>query len=115
MFMIAWTYFYRPFTMGGKVHRAEGFRFDPNHYTKHNIGEGYFAYVLTSPKGKTIVVESTSGAIVGHNLEEVEADICAAALLNQQDVMHKQVEAARTEVVIAISEEEFWRVYEKKV
>lgn len=109
----AWTYFYNAFTMGGKLNVPTGFEFDETHYQLHDLGEGYFGYELTAPSGKTIVVENTSGAIVGNSIEEVQADIVGAVLAGQQNMMKNQVMNAAREHVRIISKEEFWAKYDK--
>jgi hypothetical protein len=103
--MRAWTYVYNPFVMGGNTHRAKGFEFEG--VERVELGKGYYGYTLQSPNGKSIVVEEHSGAIIGNSLEDVRNDIDQG----DSEVMKKQVEKACKEVVIIISESEFWSLY----
>jgi len=96
---------YVPFVMGGNVWqpmattvKADG---------PHDIGNGYKAYVVTAPNGKTFIAESTSGAFVGPDLETVKTDI----QLGDPDIMKKQVKNAvvQSKQAREVDQDEFWR------
>lgn len=108
-----WTYMYNAFTMGGNLNVPTGFEFDETTKKLHDLGEGYFGYELITPKGQTIVVESASGAIIGDSIESVQSDIVGAVLAGQQHLMKQQVINAMAEDVKIISEEEFWKKYNR--
>jgi hypothetical protein len=103
--MKAWTYFADPLTVGGYINKAKGFKFEGKE--KVVLGKGYFGYVLQSPKGKTIIVESQSGAIIGNDLNIVKSDIQQG----DSDIMKKQVEQAIKETITLITEQQFWSRY----
>lgn len=106
--MFIWTYFKRPFVMGGRVNQPTGFKKELGE--ELDLGKGYKGCQLVSPKGKTIIVEKQSGAIVGSSLEEVRKDIECA----ETHVMEEQVKFACSELekINVILEEEFWKVYD---
>jgi hypothetical protein len=107
--MIAWTYFYNPFVMGGSTWQPEGCELEKTE--RIDLGAGFFGYKYVSPKGKTIIVEEKSGAIIGNSVEEVKNDIANSVI----KVMTKQVEDAcqTVKTVKVISQEKFWEVYDK--
>ena len=107
--MIAWTFVYNPFVMGGNVWQPKGFKFDRKE--KKDLGKGFYGYQLFSPKGKEVIVEQKSGAIVGNSLEEVRKDILSSTI----EIMQKQVEDACKQLCLVkiISENKFWDIYEK--
>lgn len=104
-----WTYFYNAFTMGGQCNQPTGFEKEVENEV--DLGGGYKGYEILTPKGKTIIVEKSSGAIVGSSLTDVRNDIETA----DPKIMAKQVEQACKELknVKIISEEKFWQTYEK--
>ena len=84
-----WKRGYSPFTLGGDVHRPIKMKVEAS--APVDLGEGYQGYIIDTPKGKTLVAESTSGAVVGDTLEMVRADIAAG----DPEVMRKQIEDAK--------------------
>lgn len=94
--------------MGGRVNQPTGFETELDNLQE--LARGFKGYLVTTPKGKTIVVEEKSGAIIGDTIANVRKDImtCDDILL-----MEKQVEKAcrEQEKVLVISEEEFWEAY----
>lgn len=104
--MKAWTMGYFPFTMGGSVTRpiiadikAEG---------PIPLGQGLFGYLAISPGGKTIVIESLTGAVVGDSYFRVVEDIRTASL----DVIAGQLEDAvqRVKTAEEVTEAKFWQM-----
>lgn len=73
---------------------------------RFDIGKGFEAYLVVSPKGKTHVVEATTGAFVGTTIDAVKADIFAGDI----KVMRKQIEDAKKEFqkAIPLDNDEFW-------
>lgn len=108
--MIIWTYFNRPFIMGGRVAQPTGFQCEAD-LDEVELGGIYVGYEVNTPKGNIVVVEKTSGAIVGSSLEEVRNDILHA----DTKVMEQQVAYACEELrnVNILSEADFWNTYER--
>jgi hypothetical protein len=73
-----------------------------------DLGKGYQGYLGVAPNGRTFVVESETGAIVGNTLENVIDDISQG----DPDVMRRQIEKARETVKRAqeMSQDDFWRM-----
>lgn len=104
MRLTVWTAAYSPFMMGGNVNAP--IKTEVEAGDKFDIGKGFEAYLVVSPKGKTHVVEAKTGAFVGTTIDEVKADICAGDM----KVMRKQIKAAREEFkkAIPLTNDEFW-------
>jgi hypothetical protein len=105
--VVAWTYVYNPFVMGGPTTVAKGFNLFTEELPVFDLGSGYFGYFCLSPSGKGIVVEKETGAIVGNSIEKVKEDIRTA----ERGIMKEQIMTARRTKVITISEKEFWGLY----
>ena len=104
--MIIWTRGHRPFILGGDVNAPVGIKIEePGE--KHELGKGYYCYVITSPlTGKTYVAEAETGAIVGSLLVGVRDDVTAA----DPKVMKQQIYLAREEKtrVLVLEADKFW-------
>ncbi len=106
--MRIWTMGYYPFTLGGGTEHPVACEIDVSSLKKHPIGKGYHAYLLLSPGGKNVVVESIGGGIVGNNLATVREDVRTA----KKSVMAEQMEMSRIASKHPrelIEEKEFWR------
>jgi hypothetical protein len=104
-----WSIGYFPFTMGGKVHRPIKTEIEINDNQIFDLGKGKKGYLIISPKGKTYVAESETGAFVGSTIEDVRKDI----LEGDKKVMNKQIKEAKEQVRMAekFEPEEFWRFF----
>jgi hypothetical protein len=104
-----WTYFYEPFRLGGSLWNPKGCEVEAGEAA--DLGGDWKGFEIPTPFGTTVVVESTSGAIVGATLDDVRKDIASG----NPDVMARQVAEAVTEVtnMKTISPEEFWRGLQK--
>lgn len=105
--LVVWSYIYNPFTMGGNLTTAKGFEIQLADQTEVHLGRDYYGYILKSPKGQSVIVETESGAIVGTSFSAVVEDIQDG----EPEYMRKQLEKAKKEHVSIISEDEFWRLY----
>ena len=72
--LIIWTHGYRPFIMGGSCNYILGTTIR-NPDGPHDLGGGFFGFLIRKPKGKTCVAEAETGAIIGETLDLVRADI----------------------------------------
>ncbi len=109
--MRVWTEGYSPFTMGGSCHHPVGAWVQVGE--KHELGCGYFGYLLTHPDhGDTYVAESMTGAFIGPSLDRVKLDIAAA----KAAVMKTQIEDARKRMELMREEEpdRFWSRIRKR-
>ena len=100
-----WTRVYRPFTMGGDVDRIISAKLPM--LGPYDLGQGYKGYLLTSPRGETMVVEAISGGTVGPDIDSVRNDV----LNSDAQIMDKQVQSARLEGLTAEKEhpDQFWK------
>ena len=108
--MVIWTYFKHAFAMGGNGNKPTGCRVKTEgvlYGTTSNIQ----VYAIRTLSGRTVVVEATTGAIVGNDLVTVLADMSKA----DPEVMEEQIAAARAQAagVEVIDAEYFWQVYER--
>jgi hypothetical protein len=104
--MKIWTEAYRPWIMGGDVNApiwTEVLAGSPV-----DIGNGFQAYLITSPSGATYVAEAITGALIGTTIKQVKIDVATG----DPEVMLKQIEDAKARVKRAdyISPETFWRM-----
>lgn len=108
--MFIWTHMYNAFIIGGNTWQPTRCEI-PTPDERHDLGKGFFGYVITTPSGKTRVIEERSGGIIGDSLERVRKDI------SEGDVptMERQVTESRRlmENARTISPGEFWRAYDK--
>jgi len=97
---------YFPFVMGGRVWQEICIEVE-NAEGPYDI-EGYQVCVVKAPDGTTFVVEATSGALVGPNLEIVRNDITSG----DKEIMDQQVAEAveKSKKARMIEPEEFWRM-----
>lgn len=102
--MRIYTAAYRPFVMGGRVNYFICTEVSATESVE--LGRGVWVRLVTTPRGETRVIESSTGAIVGNTLEEVRADFASA----EPDVVSKQIEQARidSEEAEYLTPEEFW-------
>jgi len=107
--MIIWTYFRNPFILGGRVNQPTGCEIEVKE--EQYLGQGYCGYEIITPKGNTIVVEKTSGAIIGDSINSVRNDITEGS----PEVMKKQIEYACEELksIKLIDQDEFWNTYSR--
>lgn len=103
-----WTEAYSPFIVGGDVNAPICTTVEIDEPI--DMGSGIKAYLITSPFGKTYVVESITGGIVGNSIKEVRKDIECG----NEKVMSKQVQNAKERIKKArhLSVEEFWKIME---
>ena len=106
MILRIWFWGYRPFLMGGEVNGPVATDIDVGERVE--LGKGFYGYVIVGPK-HTVVVEETSGAVVGNVLEDVRHDIETG----EQHTMDDQVAWAiqQRERADVLSNDEFWRIY----
>lgn len=102
--VLAWTPCYFPFTMGGSVWRPGGAWLDCDDPIWHS--SGHAIALCHGPTGITLVVEFTTGAVVGETLEEVIKDLDEG----DPDIMEKQVAKAREDrkQITMLEPEDFW-------
>lgn len=100
----AWTYGYFPFTMGGSPWRPIGCMVKCK--GPYYVGRGCQVCVANSMRGFSIVIELTTGAIVGPTLAKVRRDIEEG----DPKLMVKQMAKAQEEMksLTIVPEEEFW-------
>ena len=102
-----WTKVYAPFILGGSPHKIVKCVMDlekPQH-----LGRGYTGYVIKSPKGRIFIAESSSGAFVGGDIEEVRKEI----LNGDEMTMREQIRDShitRRDNAEIMSEERFWEL-----
>jgi hypothetical protein len=91
--------------MGGDVHAAIATEVEVGR--AQTLGKGFVGHVVTAPNGRTFIVESETGAIVGWSLEQVRSDIEKA----EYRAMQLQITEAKEKVRTAtyVSEQEFWK------
>lgn len=89
MKLTIWTRAYSPFIMGGNVNAPIKTKVEAG--DKFDIGKGFEAYLVVSPKGKTHVVDAITGAFVGTTIDEVRADVAEGDI----KVMRKQINDLR--------------------
>jgi hypothetical protein len=99
-----WSEAYRPFIMGGNVHAPLKTSVPATELV--DLGKGYKGYIVTSPRGKTFVIESITGGIVGDSLEVVRKDVEQA----DETVVKEQINAGlkRFKECEAVSPAQFW-------
>ncbi len=104
--MKAWTMGYFPLTMGGPVRRP--IIADIKVDGPIPLGQGLFGYLAKSPKGKTVVIESLTGAVVGDSYFKVVEDVRTASL----DVIADQLTEAvqRVKTAEEVSDAKFWQM-----
>ena len=106
--MKIWTECYSPVIMGGDVNAPIITEIDEGEYTgPYDVGKDIQVYLVPNPQGnKQYVVESTTGAIVGMDIEQVRSDVAQG----DPEVMKKQLVAAAERVKKARPEEKsaFW-------
>jgi hypothetical protein len=103
--MKVWTQAYRPFMLGGDVHRPVCCELEPLGPTL-DLGKNYFGVSVIAPTGKVFIVEVITGAIIGSSLAEVRKDVEDGdeAIMRKQIVWATQM-ANKAEMV---EPERFW-------
>ena len=96
---------YRPFIMGGNVRYTVKCEVEAD--GPHDLGKGFTGYIVTTPDGRTLVAETTSGGTVGPSLESVRADIAEGDVR----IMSEQIQLSQKEAMGAtkVTPEEFWK------
>ena len=105
--MEIWTWGYFPFSMGGSVHRPIKCAVSEDHLSGPcDIGQGYQAYIVTSPAHLTYVVEASTGALIGPTIEDVRHDIEYG---NPEFMAQQMIESAKNLTKAQLlSFDEFW-------
>jgi len=101
-----YTLRYTPFVMGGKIWQPVTTEVEAD--GPHELGSGYNGFLVTSPTGKTFVVEATSGALVGPDLKTVKEDI----RIGDPNMMKQQVAEGKIKCNQArwLDPDEFWNL-----
>lgn len=102
-----WTMGYFPFTMGGEVNRPISCEMEVGD-SLERLGKGYLGYIVKSPSGKTFIVESTTGGIVGSKLEDVQRDINSATAKYLKKQIAEELEHSKTAQLV--SPDVFWKM-----
>lgn len=105
--IVMWTYVYKPFILGGRCNQPTGCEIEVGE--ELYFGNDYYGYEVKTPSSKTLIVEKTSGAIIGSSLKDVRDDVTNG----NKKVMEDQIKYACNEAkeVNIISQEEFWKIY----
>lgn len=111
MKLTIWTEAYRPFLMGGDCNApisTEVDTVDP----PIDLGHGIEVYVITSPSGTCHIVEATTGALIGTDIDSVRRDVESA----DTEVMQRQIAEASERKIKAnpVNEDQFWRLLENR-
>lgn len=104
---LIWTQAYNPFIMGGDVNAPMGCRIEVGEAV--DAGKGFKVHVVRAPRGRTYVIEATTGGIIGNDLGAVQKDILEC---EDQNFMRRQVHNARAEMakVFEVKPKKFWRI-----
>lgn len=102
--MIVWTWAYNPFVMGGKTRRKTGFNCNIDSFINVN---GFNLAEIVSKNGKKIIVEKTTGGIVGNSFDDVVKDIASS----DKETIEKQLKMMSFSDGDIITEEKFWDIY----
>lgn len=107
----AWTWKHEPFQLGGMGGRpcqrpvcaivtCQG---------PYDLGQGFVGYLAIAPNGTTLVIEATSGGIVGSTIAQVRADVARATI----EEMQEQVREAKGfgDMAEVMTADAFWRLY----
>lgn len=111
MKVTGWTYFYEPFTCGGELDQPA--RCDELNATlRVTLGNPATfhvdVYVVPRPSGRgNLIIERTSGGVVGSDLDEVRRDFETA----DRQVLARQLQAARhnRDRAKVVTAEEWWK------
>lgn len=107
--MLIWTEGYRPWIMGGDVNAPLGVEVDVSALSPIDLGRGVQVYEIKFPNDSVAIVEASSGAIVGSQLEQVREDMASAELeVVQQQINQARVRAAR---VNALPQDQFLQLW----
>jgi len=107
--MIIWTEGYQPFIMGGDVNAPLGVEVEAGEPI--DLGQDIRVHEIKFPDDQIAIVEATTGAIVGSDLQTVKADLSQADPV----VVQQQLQAAqqRRLKVRTLSMAEFLRIWPK--
>lgn len=110
--MLIWTEGYQPFIVGGDVNAPLGVEVSLEGGESIDIGQGIRVYEVKFPDGRTAIVEATTGAIVGSDLQTVKDDLSQADSV----VVQRQLQAAqqRRLKVRQLPMAEFLRIWPKQ-
>lgn len=102
-----WTWYTNPFRLGGELRTPIMCEVEADR--KIDLGKGYSGWVVSHPKNKIrkYVVESRTGAIVGHSVQQVKKDIQKTTIKK----IEEQLLAAKSSLgnLEFISTKEFWQ------
>jgi hypothetical protein len=91
--------------MGGNVNQPIATEVDCSE--EFDLGKGFKGVIAVSPNGKTYVVETTSGGIVGNSVDDVKADI-ASASNDLAEQVKGEIERGKTADLV--KPDEFWKM-----
>ena len=100
---------YEPFRAGAHPYRFKLTKM-PRPEVKYQFAKGIEVYFIKGPPGKSIVVEVTSGGVVGNTLEEVQKDFKNAPPQVTREQIAKHIKFFKNESMHTdpVSNEEFW-------
>lgn len=105
---VLWTRGYRPFIMGGNVNAPLGVEIE---VLPVDLGKKFKGYIAVTPKGKTMIAEATTGAIVGTSLEEVKKDIQEGDLKTMKQQVKDAAEMKKRMEILSF--DEFMKYYDR--
>ena len=77
----------------------------------HNLGKGFYGYILRTPKGKTLIAEKNSHGIVDPSIQEVKADI------ESGDMSQMNIQVDNAQMIFSraqtINLNEFWKLLDR--
>lgn len=106
-----WTWGYFPFVMGGDTYQPISTEVEA--VGPFDLGKGYQGYFTVDPKtGRTFVVESVTGGIVGSFIEDVQRDIAEG----DEAIMAQQIEQYRGKLAQSklLPNDEFFGSFRRK-
>lgn len=110
--MLIWTTGYRPFILGGNCNAPLGIEISEEELGPPiDLPFGFQAYEFENPNsGETHIIEKTSGAFIGNDLQQVCNDI---EQCGDKEMMQKQVANAleQRRSVETMEPEKFWALF----
>jgi hypothetical protein len=107
---VIWTRSYNPWVLGGNPHAPIGCEVSG---FEVSLGRGFRGFVTTSPKGRIIVAELETGAIVGYSVEQVKEDIQTGGSVAGMKQQIQNAKALMRDLHV-VSPEKFWSRYDKE-
>lgn len=109
--VVIWTVFKRTFALGGGAYLG-GFKklIPDSEVIKLSEEYGISGFILTH-NDTTIVVELSTGGIVGNSLKQVQSDIASSTkeeCLNLLEIQKARIKSASIKLM---SEDDFWKIY----